>query len=128
MGFEIRFYRDQRGRELVKEWILEQTPAVQAAITSDIDLLEERGLGIGLPLVRPLKKSLFELRTEVDRNAYRIIFTIESDCFLLHSFQKNTRTISEHDMDIARRRQKLLLDEIREAKKAEEKKTRDKRR
>jgi phage-related protein len=113
LSFTIRFYKDNRDREVVKNWIMDQPPKVRAAIASDLDILEKEGISIGMPLVRPLKQGLYELRTEVDRNAYRIFFIVEGDCFLLHSFQKVTRKTPSREMEIARKRQKKLLNEIR---------------
>ncbi len=63
---------------------------------------------VGLPLVRPLGRGLWEVRSTITRGRItRVIFSIDrSQMILLHGFIKKTEKTPQHDMDLALRRMK----------------------
>lgn len=62
---------------------------------------------VGKPLVDGFGKGLFEVRTSVDREIYRVLFCIDaSTLVLLHGFKKKSQRTPKADLDLARKRQK----------------------
>jgi phage-related protein len=103
---ECRFYRTAKGHEPVRGWLKALPPAVRKEIGSDVGQVQWRW-PIGKPLVDGFGHGLFEVRTALDGNIYRIIFCIrDATILLLHGFQKKSRKTSKADLDLARQRQK----------------------
>ena len=103
---ECKFYRTSTGNEPVREWLKSLASNVRTEIGSDIQLVQWRW-PIGKPLVDGFGDGLFEVRTSLDGNIYRVIFCLErATMILLHGFQKKSRKTPPADLDLARRRQK----------------------
>jgi len=69
------------------------------------DLLEESGIDVGMPHVKPLEDKLSEIRIRVDKNAYRIIYFLHTGqkFVLLHGFQKKTQKTPIKEMKLAKK-------------------------
>ena len=102
-----RFYRSDRGREPVREWLKGLEPEDRKTIGEDIKDVEF-SWPIGMPLVRPLGRELWEVRSSLPRGRIaRVIFCIEQGrMVLLHSFIKKTHKTPQHDIDMALKRRK----------------------
>jgi phage-related protein len=99
----VRFYRSPAGSEPVRDWIRAQERKVRSAIGRNIRLVQ-RNWPIGMPLVRALGGGLWEVRTAVLGNAYRVMFTVrEGTMYLFHAFVKKTRATPSADLEIARK-------------------------
>ncbi|MEA3043989.1 MAG: hypothetical protein QOH47_1827 [Sphingomonadales bacterium] len=63
---------------------------------------------IGMPLVRPMGKGLFEVRTDLpDRTAARMLFCFRGgELYALHGFIKKARAIPPADLKLAQGRKK----------------------
>lgn len=100
----VLFYRDERGREPVREWLekLERTqPRDAGAVRRYIDLLEEFGVLLEEPYSRQLKARIRELWPQDWRVTY---FADERRRFvLLTSFRKTTRRTPPTEIDKAER-------------------------
>jgi len=61
-----------------------------------------------MPLVRPLGKGLFEVRTSLpDGTITRVLFSFHQDeLYALHGFIKKTQKTPAADLELARKRQK----------------------
>jgi len=71
MGSDLKrlpahFYRLDSGREPVREWLKDLEPGDRRAIGEDIKDVEF-SWPIGMPLVRPLRRELWEVRTNLPR-------------------------------------------------------------
>jgi phage-related protein len=56
-------------------------------------------------LASPLRDKLWELKVEVARNPYRLIYCIvDKQVIFLHGFHKKTQEVLQHDIDIAKER------------------------
>ena len=68
----------------------------------------EYGWPIGMPVCRPLKDGLFEVRTSLPTNRIAsVLFCTEAGrMVILHGFFKKTQETPKADLDIARKRQK----------------------
>jgi phage-related protein len=105
---DCRFYRTAGGAEPVRNWLKELPSEVRKEIGSDIQLVQWRW-PIGRPQVDGLGDGLYEVRTAVGKNAYRVLFCIVgSTMVLLHGFQKKTQKTPKAALDLARGRQDEL--------------------
>ena len=74
-----RFYRSDRGREPVGEWLKGLDPEDRKVIGEDIKEVEF-SWPIGMPLVRSLGRELWEVRSSLlDGRIARVIFCIEQE-------------------------------------------------
>ena len=102
-----RFYRSDSGREPVREWLKGLESEDRRVIGEDIKDVEF-SWPIGMPLVRPLGRELWEVRSSlVHGRIARVIFCIEEECMiLLHGFIKKTQKTPQHDVDLALKRKR----------------------
>ena len=105
----VVFYQEASGREPVLSWLKELPKKDRLCIGTDLQTLQY-GWPIGMPLVRPLGKGLWEIRTNLDNRIARIIFIVEKDLiFVLHGFIKKTQKTPQQDLELALNRFKKLL-------------------
>ena len=103
----VRFYRSRVGNEPVGTWIRAQEREVRNAIGKRIRAVQEHW-PVGMPLVGSFGTGLYEVRTQLEANAYRVMFVVlaGAEMVLLHGFQKKTRATQKTDLETARKRQK----------------------
>ena len=101
-----RFYRSPRGSEPVRDWLKALPVEIKKAIGADIGLVQW-GWPIGKPVIDGFGAGLYEVRTTVDGNIYRVLFCLDGATIVLpHGFQKKTSKTPKSDLDLARRRMK----------------------
>lgn len=103
------FFRHESGTEPVREW-LKSLPALERqAIGKDL-LRAQWRWPVGMPLCRPLRGGLWEIRTDLStgRTARVLICQYRAHLIALHGFIKKTQTTPEDDLALARRRKKEL--------------------
>lgn len=105
------FYQNPAGKEPVREWLKELSDDDRKAIGKDIATVEY-SWPIGMPLCRPLKGGLFEVRSSLDKNRIsRVLFrNVRTRMVLLHGFIKKTEKTPQRDLDLAATRMKEVLD------------------
>jgi phage-related protein len=103
------FYRTASGNEPVRDWLVGQPASNRRAVGLDLQRVQYRW-PVGMPLVRPLSKGLFEVRTPLpDGTTARVMFCFHADeLYVLHGFIKKTQATPVSDLEIARKRQKEL--------------------
>jgi phage-related protein len=101
------FYRLDSGREPVREWLKELDPSERKAIGEDIKDVEF-SWPMGMPLVRPLGRELWEVRSSLPRGRIaRVLFCAEQGrMILLHGFIKKTRKTPQRDIELALKRKR----------------------
>jgi len=101
------FYRLDSGKEPVCEWLKELDPEDRSVIGADIKDVEF-SWPIGMPLVRPLGRELWEVRSSLPRGRIaRVFFCVEQGhMVLLHGFVKKTQKTPQRDIDLALKRKK----------------------
>jgi phage-related protein len=59
----------------------------------------------------PVGKGVEEIRVSEESGIYRVVYTarLEEAVYVLHAFQKKTRTTSQRDIEIARERFQQLM-------------------
>jgi phage-related protein len=70
---QVKFFRQDSGREPVREWLKDLPPEERKVIGEDIKTVQW-GWPIGMPLVRPLGEGLFEVRSKLTNRIARVIF------------------------------------------------------
>ena len=106
-----RFYRTDTGNEPVREWLKRLPADVRKEIGSDVQVVQWRW-PLGKPLVDGFGDGLYEIRTSLDGNIYRVLFCLDgSTMVLLHGFTKKSQKTPQADITLARKRQKDVEDE-----------------
>src|ERR1035441_1188455 len=102
-----RFFRSDTGREPVREWLKGLDLEDRKVIGEDIKDVEF-SWPIGMPLTRPLRRDLWEVRSSLPRGRIaRVIFCIEQGSMvLLHAFMKKSQKTPQRDIDLALKRKK----------------------
>ncbi len=101
------FYRLDSGKEPVREWLKDLEPEDRKTIGEDIKDVEF-SWPVGMPLVRPLGRELWEVRSGLPRGRIaRVLFCVEQNSMvLLHGFIKKTQKTPQHEIDLALKRKK----------------------
>ena len=105
--WKVEYYRDQRGRAPVKEFIDALGNAkAQVKILRDVQLLREFGPAQGRPRVAKIRDDIWELRSTFSRNQYRILFSPGPGrrLIMLHGFQKKGDRIPGRYIHLAEQR------------------------
>ena len=102
---ELVFYRTEAGNEPVRDWLLGLDVANRHAVGLDLQRVQYRW-PVGMPLVRPLRDGLFEVRTNLsDKTTARVLFCFHHGAlFALHGFIKKSRATPPEDLKLARKR------------------------
>ncbi len=101
-----RFYRTANDAEPVRDWLKSLPADVRKEIGADIGQVQWTW-PVGKPLVDGFGSGLFEVRSSVDGDIYRVLFYLDGAIMvLLHGFQKKTQKTPKADLDLARRRLK----------------------
>ena len=103
------FYRTSAGIEPVRDWLKGLAPEDRREIGQDV-ATAEYGWPVGMPVCRPLRHGLWEIRTRLSGNRVaRVIFCIaHGHMVLLHGFLKKTQKTPKEDLALARRRMKEI--------------------
>jgi phage-related protein len=106
--FTIIFYKEDSGREPVIEWLNRLDKQERIKIGEDLQTLQYRW-PLGMPLVKPLGKGLWELRTKLSNRIARIIFVVQdSYIIILNGFIKKTEKTPLREIEIAQTRLKKI--------------------
>lgn len=104
MHLEVVFYRTPAGREPVREWLASLSIDDKRTIGADIKTVQY-GWPVGMPVVRKLDTSLWEVRSRLDRRIARILFTVVGTrIVLLHGFVKKSQSTPTKELELAKHR------------------------
>jgi phage-related protein len=103
------FYALPCGREPVREWLKELSEDDRKIVGEDIKDVEF-AWPIGMPLCRPLGKSLWEVRSSLTQGRIaRVLFCEhEGRMVLLHAFIKKTQKTPNADLELALKRKREI--------------------
>ena len=103
--FEIEFYRTEKGKIPVEEFIDSLDVKMQGKVLRTIGLLIEHGTRIGEPYSSRLAKGIFELRVQQANNISRILYFFVRDqkVILTHGFIKKTQKTPPEEITRAER-------------------------
>lgn len=104
---ELVFYQTDAGNVPVRDWLLGLVEANRREIGQDLQRVQFRW-PVGMPLVRPMGKGLFEVRTSLpDGTIARVMFCFQAgELYALHGFIKKANKTPASDLELARKRQK----------------------
>lgn len=104
---ELVFYRTDAGNEPVRDWLIGLAAGNRRAVGLDL-MRVQYAWPVGMPLVRPLGKGLFEVRTDLpDRTIARVLFCFhDGELYALHGFIKKAQRMPASDLKLGRQRQK----------------------
>ena len=105
--WKIEFYQSSNGNSVVYEWFLGQEAKVKAKFAQIFDLLQDKGISVGMPYVRPIVNTkLYEIGVEQSTNIYRIFYFAYTGrrFILLHGFQKKTPKTPMREIEIAEKK------------------------
>lgn len=105
----VKFFKNESGKEPVREWLLELSKEEIKIIGADIKTVEF-GWPIGMPVCKPLGDGLYEVRSHLNSSKIaRVIFTLhKGEMILLHAFIKKTQKTPDKELDLARKRLRSL--------------------
>jgi phage-related protein len=108
---ELVFYQTEAGYVPVRDWLVGLPPANRREIGQDLQRVQFRW-PIGMPLVRPMGKGLFEVRTSLaDGTIARVLFCFHGgELYAVHGFIKKSQKTPAPDLALARKRQKDIED------------------
>lgn len=100
-ALDVRFFATTRGKEPVKDWL--------KALTLEDRKTVQFGWPLGMPLVRKMAPSMWEIRTRLANKVARTLFTVVSnDIVLLHGFIKKSQETPATELNTALKRLKQL--------------------
>ena len=104
---ELVFYRTSNGNEPVRDWLTGLPETNRRAVGLDLQRVQYRW-PVGMPLVRPMGKGLFEVRTSLpDGTIARVLFCFhDGEIYALHGFIKKTQKTADSDLKLALDRKK----------------------
>ena len=104
-----RFYQTETGNEPVREWLKQLEALDRKIVGADIKTVEY-GWPIGMPTCRSMGKGLYEVRSNLSSGKIaRVFFCVyEEKMILLHGFIKKTQKTPAQDLDLARKRKRIL--------------------
>lgn len=101
---DVRFFKTDAGTEPVRNWLKELSAIDRKTIGEDIKTVQF-GWPLGMPLVRKMKKDLWDIRVHLDGRIARVLFTISSGkIVLLHGFIKKSQATPQPDLKLAKDR------------------------
>ena len=96
-----KFYRNENGKEPVRDWLKDLDQEERRLIGSDIKTVEF-GWPIGMPTCGPMGKGLFEVRTDLPQSIARVLFCIyEGEMILLHGFIKKSQKTPKKELNFS---------------------------
>ena len=113
MNWTIKYYMTSDGKCPVKEFIDLLSAESKAKYVFIADLLEEYGLKVKEPYVKPItgSRKLFEIRIKDKSNIHRIFYFAYTGkrLILLHGFTKKTEKTPSREIVVAERRMEEYL-------------------
>jgi phage-related protein len=113
MEWTIEFYKDENNESPIEEWLDSIPNVARTKIVRNMSLLEELGLTIREPYVKPLGDKLYEIRAKDPNGIYRVIyFAYTGKKFvMLHGFTKKTQKTPTRDLALAKKRMEKIINE-----------------
>lgn len=102
--WSVEFYADADGDSSVLDWYESLDEKTKAKLIWIFQLLETNGVELGMPYIKPLGDKLYEIRADVNRNAFRVVYFLYTGrrFILLHGFQKKTQKTPTKELARAR--------------------------
>ncbi len=105
MPWNLRFFRQERGEEPVREFLRALPKAARIEAGAALTDLEENGPKLRRPGADYLRDGVYELRFSSERVEYRILYFFDrSEAVLTNAFVKKSRKTPREEIERAIRR------------------------
>ena len=112
-SLSVVFFKTDAGNEPARNWLKELSREEKKIIGTDIKTVQY-GWPIGMPLVKPLRDGLWEIRSELGDRIARTFFIVHNrQIVLLHGIIKKGQKIPKPDLELARKRLSKFVREAR---------------
>lgn len=103
--WSVEFYSTSDDNSPVLDWYESLDDKAKAKLIWIFQLLETNGIEVGMPYIKPLGDKLYEVRADVNRNTFRVVYFLHTGrrFILLHGFQKKTQKTPEKELERARK-------------------------
>ena len=104
MSYELVFYETRFGRAPALEFLRRQPKPVRAEAGWMLEQLQKSGDNMGRPGAAYLDDGISELRLQVERNEYRLLFFFSGQQIVVvtHGFSKKTQRVPKAEIERAR--------------------------
>jgi len=104
MSYELIFHETRSGRVPALEFLCSQPKPVRAEAGWLLEQLQKHGDVLGRPIVGYLEDGIYELRWQVERNEYRLLFFFHGRQIIVvtHGFSKKARRVPKAEIERAR--------------------------
>jgi len=100
--WRIVFYKDNRGRSPITDYLNALPVAEQAAAAEAFRLLREFGVSLGMPHAKHVSGKLWELRPGANRFFY--VAHVGRRFVILHAYRKQSQKAPSKELALAERR------------------------
>ncbi len=113
MEWTVIFYKTEDKHSPVEEWLNAIPKSAKAKIIRNMFLLEELGLTVREPYVKPLGDKLYEVRAKDPNGIYRVIYFAYTgkQFVMLHGFTKKTQKTPPKEIEVAKKRMEEFINE-----------------
>ena len=108
----VVFFKTDTGKEPVREW-LKTMPREDCKIIGADILTVQYAWPVGKPLVDNLGDGIWEVRSSLYNRIARTLFAVvDEEIVLLHGFIKKQQKAPQDELDLAKKRKKLYLQNL----------------
>jgi len=113
--YKIRYYSKVSGEEPVKDFVEKlSVKSQQKFYAKACVLLKALGPKVPMPHAKPLGNGIYELRIQHGSDTFRVVYFFYNEyAVLTNAFKKKTTKTPKEELDLARKRRKEILEEIR---------------
>src|SRR2546422_7950883 len=105
----VVFFKTDAGNEPVREWLKKLPSEDRKTIGADI-LSVQYAWPVGKPLVDSLGDGLWEVRSRLNNRIARTLFAVvDEEIVLLQGFIKKQQKTPQDELDLARKRKRLYM-------------------
>ncbi len=103
--FVVEFYRNEKGEEPAKDFILSLDTKMRAKVLSTIAVLQDNGYELREPYSKHISDGIFELRAKVGTDITRVLyfFFVNRRIILTNGFVKKTQKTPRVEIDRAKK-------------------------
>jgi len=105
VAYELVFFESESGRSPALDFLRSQPKRVRAEAGWLLEQLQTYGGSLERPIIGYLEDGIHELRWQVERNEYRLLFFFSGRriIVLTHGFPKKTKKVPSGEIERARR-------------------------
>ena len=108
----VVFFKTSTGNEPVRDWLRSLPKEDRKAVGADI-LTVQYAWPVGKPLVDNLREGIWEVRSRLKNRVARTLFAVvDKEIVLLHGFIKKQQKTPHDELELAKKRKRLYLQNL----------------